>query len=51
MYKRADYITYKFMTQINSSVTEDFSVAWIAATEDTHLLELASMEPFLHSEL
>lgn len=40
----------QFIAQLNRSVTEDLSVATVAATEDTHGLELASGVPFLHSK-
>jgi len=42
--------TNQFIAQLNRSVAEDLSVAGVAATEDTHGLELASGVPFLHSK-
>jgi len=42
--------TNQFIAQLNRSVAEDLSVARVAATEDTHGLELAFGVPFLHSK-
>lgn len=42
--------TNQFIAQLNRSVAEDLPVARVAATEDTHGLELASGVPFLHSK-
>lgn len=45
-----EYETDEFIGQFNGGVTENLSVAGVAAAEDTDPLELASGEALLHSK-